>query len=354
MEYNVEKWLSERGYKTAKTDSGITVFDGRGASFTLDGADFSKTENGFMGSGDSIRASLTKSGATAPKGYTPLRNTLSAAGATIGYDKSADAPIVNGQMLNKNDSRLLKIGDDYYIDENYAKSFYPKEYEDPYGRQTKTLLSELANMEFSYDPSSDASLKAAQAEAMLSAKQSANSRGLLGGSTAEIMRQRAAQDLVPVYEQMAYQRFQDDRDAKIERLSLLDSLADNAFREYQGEADLRLSEKKLANEVQAAADEKALNEEKLKATNFANQLDKVLAMGEVDEKAASILGIPAGTLTAEQKQFIVSMQQAANLQAEKLAQEILMSEKEHQQNLERDQKKIQQETASKIRINQAK
>ena len=354
MEYNVEKWLSDRGYQTASSDSGITVFDGRGASFTLDGADFSKTENGFMGSGDSIRAALTKSGASAPKGYTPLRNTLSAAGATIGYDKSADAPIVNGQMLNRNDSRLLKIGDDYYIDEKYAKSFYPKEYEDPYGRQTKTLLSELANMEFSYDPESDASLKAAQEEAMLATKQSANSRGLLGGSTAEIMRQRAAQDLVPVYEQKAYERFQDEREAKIERLSLLDSLADNAFREYQGEADLRLSEKKLAGEVQAAADEKAFNQEKLAATNFANQLDKVLAMGEVDAEAASILGIPAGTLTADQKQFITSLNEAARLSVEKMAQEILMSEKEHQQNLERDAKKIQQETASKIRINQSK
>lgn len=354
MEYNVEKWLSERGYKTAKTDSGITVFDGKGASFTLDGADFSKTENGYMGSGDLIRASLTKSGATAPKGYTPLRNTLAAAGNTVGYDKSADAPIVNGQMLNKNDSRLLKIGDDYYIDENYAKSFSPTEYENPYGRETKTLLSELADMEFSYAPESDASLKAAQEEAMLASKQSANARGLLGGSTAEIMRQRAAQELVPVYEQLAYERFQDERDAKIERLSILDSLADNAFREYEGEEELRLSEKKLANEVQSMADEKAFNNEKLKATEFANQLDKVLAMGEVDEKAASVLGIPAGTLTADQKQFIISMQEAARLSAEKIAQEILMSEKEHQQNLERDQKKIEEETASKIRINQSK
>lgn len=354
MEYNVEKWLSDRGYKTAKTESGITVWDGKGASFALDTSSFTKNENGFMGSGDSIRESLTKSGASAPKGFTPLRNTLSAAGNSVGYDKTADAPIVNGQMLNRNDSRLLKIGDDYYIDEKYARSFTPKEYENPYGRQTKTLLSELANMEFSYDPESDASLKAAQEEAMLASKQSANSRGLLGGSTAEIMRQRAAQDLVPVYEQMAYQRFQDDREAKLERLSLLDTLADSAFREYEGEADLRLSEKKLADDVQAAADEKALNREKLQATEFANQLDKVLAMGEVDAEAAEILGLPVGTLTRDQKQFIASLNEAARLSAEKMAQELLLMDKEHQQNLERDAKKIQQETASKIRINQAK
>ena len=354
MDLDVEKYLSERGYKISRGDGSLSVTDGKGNAYSLDTTGFTNNGGGFAGSEAAIRASLTKSGAGAPKGYVPLRNTLAAEGAVVGYDKTGDAPIVNGQMLNRNDSRLLKIGDDYYIDEHYAKSFYPKEYEDPYGRQTKTLLSELANMKFSYDPESDASLKAAQEEAMLASKQSANARGLLGGSTAEIMRQRAAQDLVPVYEQLAYGRFQDEREAKIERLSLLDSLAKGAFAEYEGEENLRLSEKKLANEVQAAADEKALNEEKLKATEFANQLDKVLAMGEVDEKAASILGIPAGTLTAEQKQFIISMQQAANLQAEKLAQDLLLMDKEHAQNLERDQKRIEQETASKLRINQTK
>ncbi len=354
MEYNVERWLSDRGYKTAKTDGGLSVTDGKGTSYTLDTAGFTKGDMGYQADGNAIRTALSKSGAGAPAGYTPLRNTLAGQGAYVGYDKTADAPIVNGQLLNKNDSRLIKIGDDYWIEENYAKNFVPKEYENPYKRETKTLLSELADMEFSYDPSKDASLKAAQEEAMLSAKQSANSRGLLGGSTAEIMRQRAAQDLVPVYEQMAYSRFQDEREAKIDRLSILEGLAENAFAEYEGEANLRLSNQKIAQSAQDAANTEAYNNETLKAKNFANQLDKVIALGEVDEEAAEILGIPAGTLTADQKQFIVSMQQAASLQAEKLAQELLQQEKEHQQNLERDRKKIEQETASKIRINQAK
>lgn len=189
---------------------------------------------------------------------------------------------------------------------------------------------------------------------MLAAKQSANSRGLLGGSTAEIMRQRAAQDLVPVYEQMAYSRFQDAREAKIDRLSILESLAEGAFSEYEGEANLKLKNQEIAQAAQDAANTEAFNKEKLAAQTFANQIDKVIAMGEVDEEAASVLGLPVGTLTADQKQFIVSMQQAASLQAEKLAQELVQQEKAHQQNLERDQKKIEQETESKIRVNQAK
>ncbi len=354
MEYNVEQWLSDRGYKTKKTDSGISITDGKGASYALDTAGFTMGDAGYIAGGDSIRAALSKSGAGAPAGYTPLRNTLAGKGAYVGYDKNADAPIVNGQMLNKNDSRLIKIGDDYWIEENYAKNFVPKKHENPYEKETRTLLSELADMEFSYDPKKDASLKAAQEEAMLAAKQSANSRGLLGGSTAEIMRQRAAQDLVPVYEQMAYSRFQDAREAKIDRLSILESLAEGAFSEYEGEASLRLKNQEIAQAAQDAANTEAFNKEKLAAQTFANQLDKVIALGEVDEEAASVLGIPVGTLTADQRQFIVSMQQAASLQAEKLAQELLQQDKAHQQNLERDQKKIEQETESKIRVNQAK
>ena len=209
---DVEKYLSDRGYKITSGEGGLSVTDGSGNAYLLDTSGFTNDGGRYSGSEAAIRASLTNSGATAPKGYTPLRNTLAAEGVTVGYDAATDSPIVGGHTLNKNDSRLLKIGDDYYIDEKYARNFIPKEHENPYGKQTKTLLSELADMEFFYDPDSDASLKAAQEEAMLASKQSANARGLLGGSTAEIMRQRAAQDLVPVYEQMAYQRFQNDND----------------------------------------------------------------------------------------------------------------------------------------------
>ena len=375
MDYNVEKWLKDRGYQTSVSDGAVSVTDGDGKQYALDTSGFSSSESGLYASGDTLRTALGKSGAGAPKGYTPLRNTLAAQGVTVGYDKTADAPIVNGQMLNKNDSRLLKIGDDYWIEENYARSFVPETYENPYRKETENLLSELADMHFAYNPNQDTALKAAQEEAMLSAKQSANARGLLGGSTAEIMRQRAAQDLVPVYEQMAYNRFLDERNAKTERLTLLGSLAENAFSEYEAEMKLKNENRDFAQRVQEAADaesyrkdslalenekwqgEKSLEEQKLvqneKQNSFKNQLSKVLAMGTVDKAASEILGLPEGAMTAEQMNFIATL----NRLMQEMEQEMILADKKYE-NEENDRafekEKIGLGTDAKIRINQAK
>lgn len=288
--------------------------------------------------------------------FVPLRNTLAAAGVSVGYDKLADAPIVGGQLLNKNDSRLKKVGDDYYIQKDFAKSFMPKAYENPYKDRITSLLDSLTNSHFSYDPAKDASLAAAQEEAMLAAKQAANSRGLLGGSTAEIMRQRAAQSLVPQYEQMAYNRYQNDRAAKLNTLSLLDALSDNAFAEYKGVASLADSQKQLALDAQAAADNAAYKAESLAvqkeenaqnaaAKSFANQLSKVLAMGSVDAEAAAVLGLSEGMLTAEQLQFMAKLEAASQSEQAKLAAE----KAEKDLSWEREKELLRLETDEKIR-----
>lgn len=332
MEFDVQNWLKERGYNTETHDTGLSVSDKSGKSYNLDTAGFSEKDGTYLASPDTIRTSLTKSGVGAPKGYTPLRNTLSAQGVSVGYDAVADAPIVGGQLLNKNDSRLMKVGDDYWIDETYAKSFIPKQYENPYQKEINSLVSLLTDMEFTYDPNQDSALAAAQAGAMLAAKQSANSRGLLGGSTAEIMRQRAAAELVPQYEQLAYARYAQDRAAKQETLSILSGLAENAFSEYKDTVSQSLDAKKLASDVQAAADTKAYRAETLAqnalentqnqaAKTFSNQLAKVMAMGEVDEAAAEVLGLPKGALTADQRQFLVKLQAAAEKEEAALATE---------------------------------
>lgn len=337
MQTDVEKWLNARGYNAKNDENGLSVSDNSGKTFTLDTTGFSKKDGMYLASPDSIRSSLSQSGIGAPKGYTPLRNTLSGQGVSVGYDSRSDAPIVGGQPLNKNDARLIKIGEDYWIDENYAKSFVPKTYENPYKKEIHNLITELTDSEFIYNPERDGALAAAQQEAMLKAKQSANSRGLLGGSTAEIMRQKAAQELVPQYEQMAYARYAADRAAKQETLSLLSGLAENAFSEYKDTQTLQQNAKKFAFDVQTAADtaayraesllnEKEENQQNQAAKTFANQLSKVIAMGEVDNDAAEILGIPAGTLTAAERQFMAKLYEAQEADRAERAQKAAEAE----------------------------
>ncbi len=338
MEYTVENWLSERGYETVSDGNTLSVIDGKGNVHALDTAAFGKTDGGFRASGDTIRTALAKSGAGGPRGYTPLRNTLAAKGATVGYDKEADAPIVNGQLLNKNDSRLIKVGDDYWMEKSFAESFVPKKYENPYEKKTDSVLSELTQMRFSYDPKKDTALHAAQEEAMLAAAQSANSRGLLGGSTAEIMRQRAAQALVPQYEALARERFEADRAAKMDTVSLLGSLAKNAFSEYQTGEGLALQQKQLGQDAQSAADDRA-------DAAFRNELDKVMAMGVVDKNAAAVLGVPEGTVTKDQVQFMEKLMAA--IEEERLKAEAAETE------WERKKEFLKMQTDEKIRAQRA-
>ncbi|MBE7024655.1 MAG: hypothetical protein E7408_01200 [Ruminococcaceae bacterium] len=360
MEYNVENWLKERGYKTSSDGTTLSVTDKTGASYALDTAGFSRDGTSYKGSGDTIRAALGNSGAGGPAGYTPLRNTLAAQGVSVGYDATADAPIVGGQMLNKNDSRLVKVGDDYWIEENYAKSFMPKKYENPYADEMSSLLSELRDMKFSYTPTEDKALRAAQDQAMLAAKQSANARGLLGGSTAEIMRQRAAQELVPAYEQLAYNRYLNEREGKIDTLSLLGTLADNAFSEYLGKENLAMEKRQFAMDAQSEADTKAYRKETLAqdaqltreqlaqksaVDRFTTQLDKVIAMGEVDEEAAEVLGLVPGTLTRDQLQFIIKLQEAEALAAQERTDALAAEEREWN----RQKELLKLETDEKIR-----
>ncbi len=363
MEIDVQNWLQERGYGTEKTGNSLSVSDKSGKNYSLDTTGFSAKDGTYLASPDTIRASLTKSGVGAPKGFTPLRNTLSAQGVSVGYDAVADAPIVGGQLLNKNDSRLMKVGDDYWIDETYAKSFVPKKYENPYQKDINSLISILTDTHFTYDPNQDSALAAAQASAMLAAKQAANSRGLLGGSTAEIMRQRAAAELVPQYEQLAYTRYAQDRAAKQDTLSLLSELAENAFSEYKELSSMSLDAKKHANDVQEAADTKAYRAETLAqnqlqnaqnqaAKTFSNQLAKVMAMGEVDEAAAEVLGLPQGMLTAEQRQFITKLQAAAESEAAQIKREQeqeAASIAKEERDWEREKELLTMQTDEKIR-----
>lgn len=329
MQYNVTDYLKDRRFGVTSTDNGLFVTDQSGKSQQLDTSAFTKKDDGFYADIPTLRTSLNKSNIGAPKGYVPLRNTLSAAGANVGYDAEKDAPIVNGHLLNTDDKRLVKVGDSYYMDRAFAEDFMPKTYKNPYQSQTDSLLSSLINSQFSYDPNEDEALRVAQENAMLRAKQAANSRGLLGGTTAEIMRQRAAQDLIPQYQSLAYSRYQDDRDTKLRTLSLLDSLADNAFSEYKTEADIRQTDQSLAQNAEDSAAKQA-------ATLFNQQLEKVSLMGEVDEEAAKILHLPVGTLTEDRRQFLESFSQVLQKLAQEANYQSMRDEKLFQNELARD------------------
>lgn len=332
MQYHVKDYLTDRAYTVSDTENGYLVADASGKSHALDTSSFTKKEDGFYADDATLRSAMQKSSIGAPKGYVPLRNTLSAAGVNVGYSEKSDAPIVNGHLLNKNDKRLVKVGDTYYMDKNFAAEFMPKPYINPYNAETKTLLSELINSRFSYHPNQDNALRIAQENAMLRAKQSANSRGLLGGSTAEIMRQRAAQDLIPQYEQLAYARYKDNVDAKIRTLSLLDALSENAFREYEGEETLRLKEQTLAQEAESASQAADVQAAAKQADAYRQALDRVKLLGEVDQEAAEILKLPVGTLTEDRRQFLESFSQLL----QKMAQEASYTQAQREQDFQNE------------------
>lgn len=338
MEYKVDQWLKDRNYGVSNGEKGLSVTDGSGTVRTLDTTGLTQKADGMYGTRQSISAALSNSNVGAPKGFAPLRNTLTASGATVGYAPQSDAPIVNGQTLNPNDSRIVKVGDDYWIDKGYADSFTERSYQNPYKDEMKSILRSLVRDNFSYDPSKDTALAAAQENAMLAAKQSANARGLLGGSTAEIMRQNAAAQLIPQYEAMAYARYQDEKDRKVKTLSVLDSLAKNAFAEYNEGNAMEMANKQYAQNVQEAQEASADHA-------FQQQLKRVTTIGEVDEEAAAVLHLPVGTLTADRREFLEQFNQALAMQAaEKEQAKELQTMKNEAQREQEEQKFYHEQT----------
>jgi len=256
--------------------------------------------------------------------------------------------------------------------ENTLADVRGAQFESQYETRIGDILNQINESKFQYDPISDSALQQAQAQAQQSAMEAMNRRGILNSTvTADRVGQVTA-SLVPEYEAIAYDRYQDNLSNMFKQADFLNSLDEQDYRRFVDDLELKLKDVNILAQ---------LDDRTLKATqqnldtlfkvvdrvtkekqqeidtmnnDITNAWERVAELGYVDNSASLILGLPIGTPSKEARERIEALEDEMFLKEQELAYEIQLDESkkktarlnlEYAESLKRETK--QQETEAK-------
>lgn len=154
-----------------------------------------------------------------------------------------------------------------------------------YADQLNNIISQITGQNFAYDPNEDSALKQAQDYAARAVLEEMNARGLLTSSMTQDRLAQMMNELIPRYEELAYNRFQDQR-ANLYKLADLYGNLDAV--QYSRELDDR--QFNLDAEIRGY---------ETRRDEINDMWDNVNTLGYVDNLASQILGLPVGTPSAD-------------------------------------------------------
>lgn len=174
---------------------------------------------------------------------------------------------------------------------NTIEGQYQSEYSDTINSVISTMLTEVDKLrtgDFGYDPTQDMALRMASEYAANSTLQSLAGSGVLNSSSTAERVARIVSELIPVYEEKAYNR----------QIQYLSQLADTAqlvmnydnqqFQQWKDGKDREFENKKFEYQKEQDA-----------LTNAWKRVDE---LGYVDNEASKILGVKVGTLSGAARQ----------------------------------------------------
>jgi peptidoglycan hydrolase-like protein with peptidoglycan-binding domain len=127
-------------------------------------------------------------------------------GTESSYLKGLDA-LVQKPASNKSKSSGTNLSGLSNI--NFGTPSTPAVYKDPYADKINALLDKYLSMDnFSYDPSKDAGLEAAQGDAMAAVDRNAARRGMIYSDSNKSQLGKSALSLIPQFEQAAFSKYQ--------------------------------------------------------------------------------------------------------------------------------------------------
>ena len=162
------------------------------------------------------------------------------------------------------------------------------QYQSAYADTINGLISEiLGRVEngFEYDPTQDTALQMATEYAANSTLQSLAGSGVLNSSATAERVARVVSELIPQYEQLAYNRWTDALGQLANTAQLVMNYDNQQFEYWKDAKDREFQEKQFEYEKQQA--------------ELENAWKRVDELGYVDNEAAAILGVKAGTLSGE-------------------------------------------------------
>ena len=167
---------------------------------------------------------------------------------------------------------------------NSVQGQYQSAYSDTINSLISEMLTQVSNG-FQYDPASDTSLQMATEYAANSTLQSLAGSGVLNSSATAERVARVVSELIPQYEQLAYTRWTDGLSQLASTAQLVMNYDSQQFEYWKDAKDREFQEKQFEYQ-------KEQNE-------LENAWKRVDELGYVDNEAATILGVPAGTLSGE-------------------------------------------------------
>lgn len=173
-----------------------------------------------------------------------------------------------------------------------------------YADQINTILAELTGDTFDYDPRTDTALKRAQEQVAQSVFEAMNDRGLFRSTFSQDRVTEVMQDLVPQYEQMAYDRYMQEKNNLYKLADLYGQVEEVR---YAREVDKRNEEIR-----QAQVDLKA---ERQKIDDAWARTD---LLGYVDNEASVVLGVPVGTPSQAVREMTLEQQFKLDIENAKL------------------------------------
>jgi hypothetical protein len=264
---------------------------------------------------------------------------------------------INGNLVDISNSSIQVVNGEVWG--NYAdykklidKANKAYEYKSPYDAQIQIALDEIKNFEtyqtpqetldkinqlmesskekFNYDPSQDSALKTAQKEAERVVRESAGTKGMLYSSGTIATTARKAGELIPTYEQQAYNRWSDQKNRESQLLStIMDwdemqsqrnvdqlNLVKTKFDTIMDMDTRTLEQFRVMLDQKNADRSAALELQSLDLEMQQQALDiawrRTEALGYVDEQASIVLGVPIGTKATWVQQIALEHQNALN------------------------------------------
>lgn len=157
------------------------------------------------------------------------------------------------------------------------------EYKSQYAGAINQLANQILNMRFSYNPNEDDLLNQAARYTTQNTFESMNSKGILNSSLTAERVARVVGELIPTYEKMAREEFENNFNMLMNTAKFIMNIDDTQYSRWQ--ADREMQWKKEQAEYEKAQD--ALK----------NAWERVDELGYVDNDAAMVLGVPVGTLS---------------------------------------------------------
>ena len=259
------------------------------------------------------------------------------------------------QMTQKNEEFNKKVND-------LLATISP--YEPIYKDKLNQILNQLqgeVTKGFQYAPQTDLSLLQAQKQSQQSTMEEANRRGILASTVTTDRMQKLSQELVPQYEIIAFNRYNQGINDKLQYTSTLRGLESDAYKQYSDYVNTQFNKIDVFDKLKASdinliktnldilfkQEDIRKDEEiaiiKSKEEEYKKAQDRVEIRGYVDNKDAPILGLAVGTPSKEASKATNELIKQTELKKLEILKNYTAEKQKHDNKI----KELQQEAAIK-------